>query len=399
MSRFLIDNNNHKAYHSTTRFTTFPNILSAHASRVFISQQPPDRNTPLEVNYPATVWVKHSHYNGWPRRENFRTKTETITKLHRGEIIVRALCWSVMAYQAEYDVPIGATMVGEQVAVVEESRNREFPKHMTVVLGVGWRTVTRVDPDLVLVRPVPEEINDLPSLQPKHCLGVLGLPALTAYFGFFEVCQPLAGDVVVINGAMGFIGAFVAQLAKVKGCHVIVAVPCCKMINWFRQSVDFVFNYRRINPQTAISRLSPFGIDICFDFVGGEIIRSSMRSIKSHTRICMCEDVKAYRNKLSTTTTDYIPDPYKMLSMIDKKISNHSVFDYFHQFHEAEANIISWIQQGKLKHRECEWFGDSYLPEALESLKQNPEHSHQVIVHAHTALSFSTAGPISSRSS
>ena len=39
----------------------------------------------------------------------------------------------------------------------------------------------------------------------------------TAYFGFLEICQPKAGDVVVVSGAAGAVGSLVGQIAKIKG--------------------------------------------------------------------------------------------------------------------------------------------------------------------------------------
>ena len=39
----------------------------------------------------------------------------------------------------------------------------------------------------------------------------------TAYFGFLEICQPQAGETVLVNGAAGAVGSAVCQIAKLKG--------------------------------------------------------------------------------------------------------------------------------------------------------------------------------------
>lgn len=45
----------------------------------------------------------------------------------------------------------------------------------------------------------------------------------TAYFGFLEICQPKAGDVVVVSGAAGAVGSLVGQIAKIKGLFKFVS--------------------------------------------------------------------------------------------------------------------------------------------------------------------------------
>jgi len=39
----------------------------------------------------------------------------------------------------------------------------------------------------------------------------------TAYFGFLEICQPKAGETVVVNTAAGAVGSVVGQIARIKG--------------------------------------------------------------------------------------------------------------------------------------------------------------------------------------
>ena len=39
----------------------------------------------------------------------------------------------------------------------------------------------------------------------------------SAFFGFLEICQPNAGDVVVVSAASGAVGSLVGQIAKLKG--------------------------------------------------------------------------------------------------------------------------------------------------------------------------------------
>ena len=68
---------------------------------------------------------------------------------------------------------------------------------------------------------------ELPGLSPSLLLGACGMPGNTAFFGFLEICQPKAGDTVVVNGAAGAVGSLVGQIAKIKGmCTTFLHSQC-----------------------------------------------------------------------------------------------------------------------------------------------------------------------------
>ena len=66
-------------------------------------------------------------------------------------------------------------------------------------------------PPLVKAPKLPE------GLSLSLLLGACGMPGNTAYFGFLEICEPKAGETVVVNGAAGAVGSLVGQIAKIKG--------------------------------------------------------------------------------------------------------------------------------------------------------------------------------------
>ena len=53
-----------------------------------------------------------------------------------------------------------------------------------------------------------------PGLSKSVLLGACGMPGNTAYFGLLELCQPKAGETVVVSGAAGAVGSLVGQIAK-----------------------------------------------------------------------------------------------------------------------------------------------------------------------------------------
>lgn len=48
-----------------------------------------------------------------------------------------------------------------------------------------------------------------------------GMPGMTAYAGFYEVCNPKKGEYVYVSSAFGAVGQLVGQFAKLMGCYVV----------------------------------------------------------------------------------------------------------------------------------------------------------------------------------
>ncbi|XVF37486.1 hypothetical protein REPUB_Repub20aG0012300 [Reevesia pubescens] len=57
-----------------------------------------------------------------------------------------------------------------------------------------------------------------PDVPLSYYTGILGMPGLTAYAGFYEVCCPKKGEYVFVSVACGAVGQLVGQFAKLMGC-------------------------------------------------------------------------------------------------------------------------------------------------------------------------------------
>ena len=59
---------------------------------------------------------------------------------------------------------------------------------------------------------LPRQLDNSGGLPKSACLGVLGVPGLTAYFALVKVCEAKPGETVVISSAAGAVGHIVGQV-------------------------------------------------------------------------------------------------------------------------------------------------------------------------------------------
>lgn len=118
----------------------------------------------------------------------------------------------------------------------------------------------------------------------------------SAYFGFLEICQPKAGETVVVTGAAGAVGSIVGQIARIKGCHVIGITGSDEKCNWLTSDLRFhnAINYRKQNVRESLHEMAPNGIDCFFDNVGGELSSIIISQMNEYGRVSVCGSISTY---------------------------------------------------------------------------------------------------------
>ena len=98
-----------------------------------------------------------------------------------------------------------------------DSGHPNFKKGDLVWGTTGWKEYTLITTPTDLFKI---EHTDVPL---SYYTGILGMPGMTAYFGFYEICSPRQGERVFISAASGAVGQLIGQFAKLMGCYVVGA--------------------------------------------------------------------------------------------------------------------------------------------------------------------------------
>ena len=314
-------------------------------------------------------FVLASRPTGIPEESNFNLIETPIPALKDGEFLARAMYISVDPYmrgrisQAKSyaaGVEIGGVMVAGGVARVVESKNPNFAVGDIVDPYMGWQEY------VVSNGRGLRKLN--PAIAPvSTALGVLGTTGLTAYFGLLDICNPKAGETVVVSGAAGAVGSIVGQIAKLKGCKTVGIAGGDDKVEWILKDCgyDAAFNYKTTaNYGAKLKELCPNGIDIYFDNVGGTITDAVFMQINTAARLSICGQISQYNN----AKPEMGPRLLGMLIVARAKVQGFLVTDYMPRFVEGLTEMSSWLRDGKLKYREDIVDGFENLPKAFIGL-------------------------------
>ena len=172
-------------------------------------------------------WVVASRPEVDVQAENFELQREPVAPVGPGCMLLKARYFSVspparMALVsggiARRPIPIGATMRGNGLAEVVESRNPDFAAGDLVMGDLGWQRYAISDG---VRRRAVKKVEPRAGFAESTLLHVLGGGGATAYFGMIEYAKPRVGDTLVVSTAAGSVGALVCQLGRLQGCRVV----------------------------------------------------------------------------------------------------------------------------------------------------------------------------------
>ena len=290
---------------------------------------------------------------GYPKEDDFSIIETEITELNHGEVIVEVIWLSLDPYMRgrmssakSYASPIsiGEVITGGAVGKIVESKCPNF-KVGDIVEGftIGWQTYCRIVSSKL--RKINEQLAPI-----QTAVGVLGMPGMTAYFGFFDICRPIPGDTVVISAASGAVGQLVGQLARLSGCRVIGIAGSQEKCNFIKEvlSFDQAINYKTENIYSKVKEYCPKGVNIYFDNVGGKISDDVISNIAPFARIAICGVISQY----NLTEAESGMRVQRALLTNQASIEGFLVFRFENKYEIARQRMAEWLKEKKIIWKE-----------------------------------------------
>jgi NADPH-dependent curcumin reductase CurA len=322
--------------------------------------------------------VLASRPSGWVTESNFRVESVPVPKPKDGEVLVKNLWLSLdpymrgrmndsKSYAAKQE--LDHVMIGGTVGEVLESKNPKF-KPGDVVLGMfGWQEYGLSD---------GKGLNkiDASRVPMQAFLGVLGMPGVTAWIGLLDICQPKAGETVVVSAASGAVGSVVGQLAKLKGCRAVGIAGGKAKCDYVANQLGFdaCVDYKAGKLDEQLKAAVPNGIDCYFENVGGEILDAALRRMNAFSRIAVCGLISQYN-----ATEPYGVKNFASILTNRIKVQGFIVSDRMELWAKALPELIGWVASGKIKYRETVAQGLQNAPKAFIGLLKGENFGKQLV--------------------
>jgi NADPH-dependent curcumin reductase CurA len=322
--------------------------------------------------------VLASRPQGWVTEDNFRLEETPVPEPKAGEVLVRNHYLSLDPYMRgrmnagkSYSAPveIGDVMVGGTVGEVVASNDPAFKPGDKVVGRLGWQLYS------IATAPTLTKV-DASQVPLSAYLGPVGMPGVTAWIGTYEICQPKAGETLVVNAASGAVGSMVGQLAKMKGARVVGIAGGATKVKHVLDDLGFdaCVDYRSPTFREDFKAATPNGVDCLFENVGGEVMETVVARFNPFARMALCGLVSQYNETQ--------PQGLKTLfSILANRVTMRGfiVSDHLDKWPQALAELGAGVASGKIKYRETVAEGLPNAPKAFIGMLKGQNLGKQLV--------------------
>jgi NADPH-dependent curcumin reductase CurA len=321
--------------------------------------------------------VLASRPSGEVEAANFRLETAEIPAIADGQILVRNHYLSLDPYMrgrmsdaksyAEPQ-PLDATMIGGTVGQVVESKHPKFAAGDFVAGMFGWSEIGVSDG--ALLRKL-----DTTHIPLSAYLGPVGMPGMTAWFGFNQIMQPKAGETVVVSAASGAVGSVVGQLAKLRGCRAVGIAggkdKCDYVVN--ELGFDACIDYKAGNLEGDLAAATPDGVDAIFENVGGAVFDAALARTNAFARVALCGMIAGYNGE------DVPIRNARVLLTNRLTVRGFIVSEHIELWPQGLGELGGLVATGKLTYRESIADGLAAAPEAFMGLLKGKNFGKQLV--------------------
>jgi NADPH-dependent curcumin reductase CurA len=318
--------------------------------------------------------------HGWPVPDDFRLVETDLPEPGDGEVLVRNLVMSVDPYMRgrmndakSYAAPyqLNQPMYGGAVGRVEVSRADGVPVGSVIRHGLGWREVA-----VVPARQVEVVDPDGDGVPASAYLGVLGMPALTAWVGLYDIAGIRPGETLFVSAASGAVGSIVGQLGRLAGLRVVGAAGSAEKVAWLTDELGFAaaFDYHDGDITGALEKAAPEGVDVYFDNVGGDHLRAAIACMNPYGRVAACGMISSYNESQ--------PGPDNLFQIVGKKLTVRGFIVSDHASREPvfRRHVASLLRSGALTFRETHREGIDAAVDALLDVLRGGRHVGKMVV-------------------
>ena len=313
---------------------------------------------------------------GWPTRDTFKLCEAPATSPAPGQALTRTIYISLDPYQWGYkkrDVEApGAPCHARTVSQVIESRMDEFAAGDFVFNTNGWAEYGLMGTDIA--RPsymIPRKLDPNQG-RISQAVGVLGMLGLTAYAGMILMAAPKAGETVVVSAASGGVGQIAGQLARLRGARVIGVAGKEQKCRFVTDELGFDSCVSHLSPTFAkdLSALTPNGVDVYFENVGGAVFEAVLPRFNSGARMTICGLIAHYGDDAGTNARAALMERGKSIFAARGVIVRDLFVGDFVESHQASflREVGPLVASGRIKYREDIRHGIENVPDCFSEM-------------------------------
>jgi NADPH-dependent curcumin reductase len=316
---------------------------------------------------------------GIPGPQHFTADNEAARAPATGEVLLESVylsidpamrSWMREGTGYQQSIPLGEVMRGGGIARVLESRAEGFVAGDRVQARLGWQThptihgryLQKLDPALGTI---------------EDWIGPLGLSAVTAYFGLYDIGGLRPNDHVLVSAAAGGVGQIAVQIARIEGCQVAGIAGGTEKCAFVARELGAhaAIDYKsEADLSAAIGRACPQGVDLYFDNVGGPTLDAALAHLRPGARVVLC-------GRISQTHAD---EPYGvrnlgLLAAARGRMQGFLVFNYHDRYDEARIWLAARRRDGSLRQKLHMLTGLEQAPVGLGMLFRG-ENSGKLVV-------------------